>query len=129
MHFEYEIRTVTEADTPALAQFLLDLQYFSALEGVTLAETESRVARNVSACLADQSHSLYAAECGGALAGYVSVHWLPCLYMQGPEGFISELFVSESARGRGVGARLLDHVIAEARERGCARLELINMKE
>lgn len=128
MHPHLTIRPVTLADSSTLAQFLLDLHYFSALEGVGFEEAEARVTQNITACLADTSHTVYVAVDENAIVGYVAVHWLPCLYMPGPEGFISELFVGESTRGQGVGAGLLDTVIAEARQRGCARLELINMK-
>lgn len=128
MHSPNVIRPAALTDSPALAQFLLDLQYFGALEGVTLEAAQARVARSLAACLADSSHSVHVAETEHGIVGYVAVHWLPCLYMAGPEGFISELFVGETTRGQGVGAQLLDRVIAEARERGCARLELINMK-
>lgn len=128
MHPTLTIRTVRPEDAPALAQFLLDLHYFGALENVTLEEAEPRVAQNIAACLADNSHSVYIGLNEETIVGYVAVHWLPCLYMPGPEGFISELFVGENTRGQGVGAQLLDTVIAEARQRGCARLELINMK-
>jgi GNAT superfamily N-acetyltransferase len=129
MHPPMTIRSVTPDDSPSLARFLLDLNYFSALEGVSIEEAEPRVARNIAACLANDSHSVYVAEMDSTIVGYVAVHWLPCLYMLGPEGFISELFIGEGMRGQGVGAKLLDTVMAEARKRGCTRLELINMKQ
>jgi GNAT superfamily N-acetyltransferase len=44
----------------------------------------------------------------------------------GPEGYISELFILESGRGKGVGHALLESVKTLAKERGCARLHLIN---
>jgi GNAT superfamily N-acetyltransferase len=46
--------------------------------------------------------------------------------MPGPEGFVTELFVKSSARGYGVGAALLEAVIAEGKRRGCTRLSLLN---
>jgi GNAT superfamily N-acetyltransferase len=48
--------------------------------------------------------------------------------MAGPEGYVSELFVRESARGQGVGGQLLDAIETEARARGCTRLSLINLR-
>ena len=38
-----------------------------------------------------------------ALVAYAAVHWLPYLILRGPEGFVSELFVDQAARGQGVG--------------------------
>lgn len=129
MHHPLTIRTVTPDDSLTLARFLLALNYFSALEGVSMEAAELRVAQNIAACLANNSHSVYVAVTDAAIVGYVAVHWLPCLYMPGPEGFISELFVGGAARGQGIGATLLDTVMDEARQRGCARLELVNMKQ
>ena len=65
----------------------------------------------------------------GAVLGYVAVHWVPYLIHTGPEGYISELFIRESARGQGIGARLLETVEAEAIRRGCTRLMLLNMRQ
>ena len=56
------------------------------------------------------------------------MHWLPYLFLKGPEGYVSELFVRESARGQGVGGELLRKIETEARARGCARLSLINLR-
>ena len=64
----------------------------------------------------------------GKIVGYGSVHWLPYLFLQGPEGYVSELFVRESARGQGIGRELLRKIEAEARARGCVRLSLINLR-
>jgi GNAT superfamily N-acetyltransferase len=47
----------------------------------------------------------------------------------GPEGYVSELFVREPARGQGVGGQLLDAIESEARARGCTRLSLINLRQ
>lgn len=40
----------------------------------------------------------------------------------GPYGLMEDVFVEESARGKGVGTQLVQAVIAEAKERGCSRL-------
>jgi GNAT superfamily N-acetyltransferase len=77
----------------------------------------------------DASHSVYVAETAqGELAGYLSVHWLPYLFLPGPEGYISELFVRPEARGQGIGSRLLEAAREEAEARGCTRLSLLNMR-
>ena len=68
------------------------------------AETQARVQRHLAQCLQDASHSVYLAEGQDqALVGYAAVHWLPYLILRGPEGFVSELFVDQAARGQGVG--------------------------
>ncbi len=61
--------------------------------------------------------------------GYAAVHWLPYLFMPGPEGFVSELFIDDEARGQGIGTKLLESVKQEAQARGCTRLSLINLRD
>ena len=77
----------------------------------------------------DGSHSTFVAEAsGGEITGYGSVHWLPYLFMSGPEGYVSELFVRAPARGHGIGRALLKVIESEARARGCQRLSLTNLR-
>jgi GNAT superfamily N-acetyltransferase len=116
-------------DAPALAGFLKGMNYFHRLETLSLAQVEAQVDRHLKLCLADDSHSIHLAEdAGGAILGYTNVHWLPYLFLAGPEGYVSELFVAESARGRGIGTQLLEAVKAEGKARNCARLSLLNMR-
>jgi GNAT superfamily N-acetyltransferase len=82
--------------------------------------------RHLDLCRSGESHNVYVAENSGAILGYVSVHWLPYLFLTGPEGYISELFINEQARGKGIGTRLLEKVKEEGAKRGCSRLALIN---
>ena len=80
-------------------------------------------------CLADDSHSVLVAEgAKGVVLGYVAIHWLPYLMLPGPEGYVSELFVAESARGAGLGSKLLEAMKDMAIGRGCSRLMLVNRK-
>ena len=116
-------------DADALGAFLKNLNHFRRLAPLSVPETQAQAGRQLPRCLADASHSVYLAEANGEIAGYASVHWLPYLFLPGPEGFVSELFVAEAARGRGVGTQLLDAVKAEASARGCARLSLLNMRD
>ena len=91
--------------------------------------TRSRKLKAGFGCLADDSHSIYVAESPhGEIAGYGPVHWLPYLFMAGPEGYVSELFVRDDARGQGVGRQLLRIIEVDARARGCQRLSLINLR-
>jgi GNAT superfamily N-acetyltransferase len=39
-------------------------------------------------------------------------------------GYIEEFVVDEKHRGQGIGIRLFEHLVAEAREKGCRRIEL-----
>jgi GNAT superfamily N-acetyltransferase len=122
-------RRVVHEDAPALAELLLDIGWFAALNDKPIETATAQVERQIAQCLHDNSHSIYVAESSARpVAGYTSVHWLPYLFMTGPEGYVSELFVHSSARGHGLGTDLLQAVEAEARVRGCSRLSLINLR-
>lgn len=126
---DFDIRHATVTDATALATFIRELGLFARLDDEDPPVTRARVMDHLRLCLADDSHTvLVATDGGGALLGYASVHWLPYLFLTGPEGYLSELFVHESQRGRGLGGRLLEAVAAEARGRGCARLMLEAVK-
>jgi GNAT superfamily N-acetyltransferase len=123
-------RKATLEDAPELVALLREIGWFEALERATDEEAIGQVRTRLEQCLADDSHTVYVARAeDGGIAGYVSVHWLPYLFMRGPEGYVSELFVRPAARGRGVGRKLLELVQTEARPRGCARLSLINLRQ
>lgn len=124
------IRQAQPSDAAGLAGLLISLGSFQHYFGSN-PETviQDRVGQHLNHCLADNSHSVYVAESStGEIAGYVTVHWLPYLFMPGPEGYISELFIREPARGQGLGTQLLETVEKEAEARGCTRLALINIR-
>ncbi len=126
----FTVRSAQFIDCPALAKLLREIGWFKAINGKTHAEAITHVESHLAECLADESHSVYVSVDEDAqVVGYVSVHWLAYLFMAGPEGFISELFVSPSARGQGVGTALLETVKEQAEERSCYRLSLLNGKD
>ena len=123
------IRKTTVNDAGAICQLLRQLNWFPRFTTTPPGELEAPVRQHIARCLADDSHSTYVAEQHeGDLAGYIAVHWLPCLFLGGPEGYISELFVREAERGRGIGARLTETVKREAKARGCSRLMVANSR-
>lgn len=124
------IRRATGEDAGALAALQRSMDLFEIVRHETPVATEERVARQLGRCLRDDSHAVFVAvgEPDGVV-GYAAVHWLPYLIHAEPEGYLSELFVDQRARGRGVGTRLLEAVEAEARARGCARLQLVNLRD
>ena len=123
------VRSATLADAPAVTALLRGLGWFALMNEESPAETERRLAEHLRLCLSDESHTVLVTESAeGAVLGYVAVHWLPYLILAGPEGYVSELFVAESARGAGLGTKLLEVVRDMAVSRGCSRLMLVNRK-
>jgi len=126
---DFVIRPARIEDAPGVSRILRALGWWVHINNEAADATSARLARHLEMCLTGQSHSVYVAEAvDGDLCAYAAVHWLPYLMLPGPEGYVSELIVDEPWRGRGLGARLLEAVQAEARERGCSRLGLLNMR-
>jgi len=127
---DVHVRKAETEDAPAIAELLRSLGLFAHLAAEAPAITLERVTRHLAMCNADHSHSVFIARnLDGELVGYGAVHWLPYLILTGPEGYVSELFVAESCRGQGVGSQLLKVMQAGAREHGCSRLMLINIRQ
>jgi len=123
------IRTVQFQDAEEITRIIREVGWFEHLKSESAQTTAERVRQHISLCLADDSHSAFVAEDEKhTVIGYTSVHYLPYFFLPGPEGYVSELFISAKARGQGVGTALLEQVIAEARGHGCARLTLINSR-
>ncbi len=126
---DYTIRNATQADAGPIAALVRGVGWFQHMQTETLAETQATVERQLRLCLSDDSHRVLVAVAeNGEMLAYTSVHWNPYLIHTGPEGYVSELFVQDFARGHGVGARLLEAVKKEARSRGCQRLLLLNIR-
>jgi GNAT superfamily N-acetyltransferase len=124
-----EIREASIDDAHKLALLLRDIGWFETFNSGDIDRSTERVRARLEQCLADNSHLvLVAIDANHKIAAYAAVHWLPYLFMSGPEGYVSELFVSEAARGRGIGRELLAAVEKAGRARGCERLSLINLR-
>jgi aminoglycoside 6'-N-acetyltransferase I len=67
---------------------------------------------------------LYLADGSTAPLGLIAVHWTEILHLPAPSARITSLVVSEKARRRRVGERLIAHAAATARAAGCGSLEL-----
>ena len=120
---------MTKDDALAISKILRDLGWFGHLQEESFQETEQRIQKHITLCLQDDSHTLFVAEnTHGNVIGYAAVHWLPYLMLKAPEGYVSELFVADSERGKGIGSQLLEVAKAEAKRRDCSRLSLLSIK-
>jgi GNAT superfamily N-acetyltransferase len=126
---EMQIRKITAQDAPQITQLLKEIGWFESFKSESIEEASRQVKFHIEQCRADNSHSAFVAETpDDQIVGYGSVHWLPYLFLRGPEGYVSELFVREAARGQGIGRQLLKTIETEAKARGCVRLSLINLR-
>jgi GNAT superfamily N-acetyltransferase len=124
------IRKAEIPDSAALSDLLRSLGIFTCINAEAPQLTQKRILEHLSLLLADDSHLILVAETQeGRIVGYCAVHWLPYLILAGSEGYVSELFVKEQFRGQGIGGQLLEVIKAEAQERGCSRLMLLNLRK
>jgi GNAT superfamily N-acetyltransferase len=124
-----QIRPARAGDVPGIAATLRDLGWFGHIQDEPAEETERRVAEQLALCAANDDHTVLVAEDGnGQIIGYLAAHWFPNL-MKGGDGYISELFLRETARGKGLGGRFLAAIEEEGTRRGCTRLLLFNRRE
>ena len=127
--FAPQIRAARSDDAAGIADLIVRLGTFQHhFEGLSTDAIQQRVGKHLELCLADDSHTVFVAVTD-RIVGYAAVHWLPYLFMPGPEGFVSELFIDDETRGQGIGTRLLESVKQEAQARGCTRLSLINLRD
>lgn len=68
--------------------------------------------------LAQPTRQYIVAETAGELVGYAGVYVLP------PDADVQTIAVSPKGQGQGIGRRLLDELIARAREADCSQLIL-----
>lgn len=125
------VRGASHEDVPVFTEIVRKLGWFPHVEKESELAGERRVAQQLELLDSDDSHTVLVAEDDeeGTVAGYISVHWLPYMILEGPEGYISELFVREEARGKGVGKALLNDIRELAVARNCSRLMLLSSRE
>lgn len=74
--------------------------------------------------ISSSSRLYFCAVCDESVIGLASLSTKDNLWQEGVIGYIEEFVVDEKHRGQGIGTRLFEHLIAEAREKGCRRIEL-----
>ena len=94
--------------------------------------TGDAVAGAVWSWLHDPDHplnGLVAADGGGGLVGLCHYRPMPSPLRGRDIGFIDDLFVDPSRRGGGIGAALIDRVVAVAREEGWPKVRWITAED
>ena len=119
---ELQVRQAVQQDCEQVAALL------ASSEGDCCDQPSSKkpIEEAVQACIDTLTCEVYVAEQEGRIVGYIAVHWIPFPMLQGREGYISDLLVTQDCRGCGIGRSLLAAVEDRASELGCARLMLNN---
>jgi GNAT superfamily N-acetyltransferase len=81
---------------------------------------EARIERLVN----DPDEALLVYEQGDRLLGFISLHFIPQIALEGDFARISYFAVHERARGGGIGQALEEYCTNLARERGCQLIEV-----
>ncbi|MEV1292414.1 GNAT family N-acetyltransferase [Pseudonocardia sp. NPDC049635] len=116
------IRRAVEADVAAVAALLADDDIGAARES---ADDLAPYLAAFAAVDADPSELLVVAERDGAVVGTLQLSLLPGLsHRGGLRAQIEGVRVARAARGAGLGGTLLRWAVAEARDRGCALVQL-----
>ena len=63
-------------------------------------------------------------EAPAPILGFLSLHFIPQIALPGDFARISYFSIDETARGKGLGARLEEHATQLAREKGCELIEV-----
>ncbi|MEH2067873.1 MAG: GNAT family N-acetyltransferase [Nostoc sp.] len=126
---DFTIRKALESDASAIAQILQELGWHNWVSSNPYDKVVSQIQQHISQCAADNSHSVYVAESQKGVIGYITVHWIPCLFIERLRGYVSDLFIQQESRNQGVGSKLLAVVISEAKMRRCHSVTALTRKE
>lgn len=89
----------------------------------------STLRQRLSALINEENALLLVAECNKNVVGYIHGEIVKYLLFAGSEMLISEVFVMENMRGKGVGKALIDAIETEAVKQRCFRISVLNSRE
>lgn len=115
-----EIGPVTAAELERLLPLIAAYQRFYEVEQIDEERNRAFFRRFLAP---SEDGMLLGARDGGELVGYACLYWHFSSLAASESVLMNDLFVSEAARGRGVGRALIEASAAVARERGAAHLE------
>lgn len=89
----------------------------------------STLKQRLEALITEEDALLLVAEVNGQVVGYIHGQIVTYLLFAGREMLVSELFVKEKVRAAGVGKALLGAIEAQAVQRKCFRISVLNSRE
>lgn len=120
MPAEIEIAPVSAVEYESLLPLIAAYQRFYEVEEVDAERNRTFFRRFLAP---SEDGMLLRARADGELAGYACLYWHFSSTQAVETVLMNDLFVSEAARGRGIGRGLIEASAAVARERGAGHLE------
>ncbi len=118
------IRPLQRADIDAVMQLHRELGWNPAFKA-----DGSTLRQRLNELITEDNTLLLVAEQDGVVDGYIHGEIVMYLLFAGREMLITEVFVREAARGRGVGRALVGAMEREAVQRKCFRVSVLNSRE
>lgn len=119
------IRAARRADLPAIVALLADDPLGQTRERADAGAPAPEYQAAFAAIDADPNHELIVAQTDDRVVASLQLSFLPNLtYRGGWRAQIEGVRVARDARGRGVGAALILHALARAREKSCVLVQL-----
>ncbi|MDP9080720.1 MAG: GNAT family N-acetyltransferase [Bacteroidota bacterium] len=109
------IRDAMIKDAAAIRSLLDQLEYPT---------QDGSVERKIPEMLAHPDHELLVYQHGEAVAGFVSLHFVPQIGLLGAFAIICYFAVDKAYRSKGIGAKLEAHCIQLAKQRKCDRIQV-----
>jgi GNAT superfamily N-acetyltransferase len=118
------VRPLQLSDIGAVMQLHRELGWNPAFQadGTTLKQ-------RLETLISEDGALLLVAELGGRVVGYIHGQMVVHLLFAGREMLISEVFVIEQERGKGVGKALIAAIESEAVKQRCFRISVLNSRE
>ncbi|WLS77834.1 GNAT family N-acetyltransferase [Erwinia pyri] len=110
-----KIRLAEAEDSFALSALLTELGYDN---------TETFIERRLAQLIDDRTEELLVAVHGSTVLGFLSLHFIPQLALEGDFARVSYFCIAEGERSKGAGQQLLQHAENLAKQRGCDRMEV-----
>ncbi|MGK5444386.1 N-acetyltransferase family protein [Micromonospora sp. URMC 105] len=119
-------REAVRADLPAVIALLADDVLGKARDFTEVDEAYERAFADITA---DPRNHLIVADEAGELVGCLQITYIPGLGRHGAErSLIESVRVRSDRRGRGLGRQMMEWAVDQARQRGCALVQLTTDK-
>ncbi|MDA2920106.1 GNAT family N-acetyltransferase [Desulfobacterota bacterium AH_259_B03_O07] len=128
---QIKIREAAVGDAEAMAIILREIGWSERRNALPLREVWGPIEKLIEHTVVyKENHTaLVAVDENDEVIGFTNVHWVPFIMLGSYEGYVSDVFVSPKASGRGAGNLLLESIMKEGKARGCMRLMVTNGKD